>query len=62
MDPARALRLLRELAGADDADDSPPTRLYRSAATTWHPDLPSGDEKVFQLLQQAYTVAREHQP
>ncbi|BET45056.1 hypothetical protein RGQ21_00380 [Kitasatospora aureofaciens] len=60
--PGRAMALLRELAGADTGDSSSPSRLYRSAATAWHPDLPDGDEKVFQLLQQAYTVARQHAP
>ncbi|MFF5473369.1 J domain-containing protein [Streptomyces achromogenes] len=54
----RALPLLCELAGTTTADPARLNRLYRAAALTWHPDKPTGDHKVFQLLQEAYRVAK----
>lgn len=58
----RAVPLLRELAGAVEADETPIARLYKSAATTWHPDRPNGDHRVFQLLQEVFRLARKHAP
>ncbi|MET8816468.1 J domain-containing protein [Streptomyces sp. NPDC004549] len=54
----RVLPILRELAGAAPSDPAPPSRLYRAAAVAWHPDKPGGDHKVFQLLQEAYRLAK----
>jgi hypothetical protein len=56
----RALPLLRELAGVAPWDQTPPSRLYKAAAVTWHPDKPEGDHKVFQLLQEAYRLSTLH--
>lgn len=60
LSPGRAVPLLNELAGTDPSQDLPVSRLYRTAATIWHPDLEGGDHKVFQLLQEAHRVARAH--
>lgn len=58
----RALPLLRELAGVEAWSQTPVSRLYRDAALTWHPDRPDGDKKVFQLLQEAYRLAKHLNP
>lgn len=58
----RALPLLRELAGANAWDQTPPARLYRTAALAWHPDKPHGDHKVFQLLQEAHRLLKYTSP
>ncbi|MGW4345280.1 hypothetical protein ACWEL8_09410 [Streptomyces sp. NPDC004690] len=55
---SRALPLLRELAGVAAWDTAPVSRLYRTAALSWHPDKPDGDHKVFQLLQEAHRMAK----
>lgn len=55
---SRALPLLRELAGVASWDPTPVSRLYRTAALSWHPDKPDGDHKVFQLLQEAHRMAK----
>ncbi|WP_329431116.1 J domain-containing protein (plasmid) [Streptosporangium sp. NBC_01495] len=55
---ARVLPLLRELAGASPFDERPAVRLYMKAALRWHPDKPTGDKKVFQLLQEAHHTAK----
>ena len=36
----------------------PPAKLYKAAALKWHPDTREGDHKIFQLLQQAYRLAK----
>ena len=54
----RAMPLLRELADVKPWDHRPLTRLYRDAALAWHPDRPDGDKQVFQLLQEAYRLAK----
>ncbi|MDP9612871.1 hypothetical protein [Streptomyces demainii] len=50
--------LLRELAGVASSDQMSPSRLYKVAAVAWHPDKPDGDHKVFQLLLEAYRLAK----
>jgi hypothetical protein len=62
LDAERVVPLLYELAGADPSQDLPVSRLYRTAAAAWHPDRPGGDYKVFQLLQEAYRMARPDAP
>ncbi|MFF9220309.1 hypothetical protein [Streptomyces viridosporus] len=54
----RAVRVLRELAGASVWDPAPPARLCRAAAVAWHPDEPGDGHKVFQLLREAYRVTK----
>lgn len=58
----RVLPLLYELAGVDPSQDLSVTRLYRTAAASWHPDRRGGDYKVFQLLQEALRGARPDAP
>jgi hypothetical protein len=60
--PERVVPLLYGLAGADPSENLPVSRLYRTAAASWHPDRPGGDYKVFQLLQEAYRLARPDAP
>ena len=55
---ARVLPLLRELASASPDDSRSAARLYKAAALMWHPDTSTGDKQVFQLLQEAYRVAK----
>ncbi|MGW3289414.1 hypothetical protein ACWDR3_32720 [Streptomyces sp. NPDC001002] len=56
----RVVPLLNELAAANPSDGLSVARLYKTAATAWHPDRAGGDQQVFKLLQEAHRLARLH--